>query len=400
VLLRTGRFNGLGLFGLWHSHSGFRHDTAPCDKIWSSLALQGILDDFRQRPLKSVSEIAGKAWAGDVGLPGPDRGKGGNYLILPPDYTGKIPKGYFPFRSRTYGVFVFWRGFFQDPKQLEAPVKVMEQTKIYPLGKKDAAKPMQFPNASGVPVNMLYPHDFTAFEMLDRYIQHEFVDEADFEFRGMAAALGIVKGKPFTPDEKMKTLLGHAAETAWRMGHVLNTTTPKYYSDRQYIQGLPVTSAEFAYDSYIDLDRRGAFFTIAYSASPAMFLNVENTGSKYPSTFVDADGEPLDGNKHYKLHLPPHIPARLFWSVTLYDPMLGVGLDNGQPFPSINQMDKPKMNADGSIDIYFGPHSPGADKNWIATIPNQAFFVNIRLYAPTKPFFDHTWKPDDVVKVQ
>jgi hypothetical protein len=208
-----------------------------------------------------------------------------------------------------------------------------------------------------------------------------------------------VKGKPFAPDEKTKHILGLAAETAWRMGHLMNTRLPRYYDDRHYLQGLPESSAEFAYDSYVDVDRRGAFYTIAYSTSPAMFLNVENAGSKYPTTFVDADGEPLDGNKNYMLHLPPDIPAKLFWSVTLYDPLTGAGLDNGQPFPSINQMDKPESNADGSIDIYFGPKSPGSDRNWIATIPNKPFFVNIRLYAPTKPFFDQTWKPDDVVKV-
>src|SRR4029453_4084494 len=64
--------------------------------------LQGILDDFWQRPICSVSEIAGKIWCGDVGLPGPDQGKGGKYLILPPDYQGTPPAGYFPLRSRTY----------------------------------------------------------------------------------------------------------------------------------------------------------------------------------------------------------------------------------------------------------------------------------------------------------
>jgi hypothetical protein len=65
-------------------------------------------------------------------LPGPDRGKGGKYLILPPDYTGEIPSGYFTYRCGTYGVFVFWRGFFKNPKELEEPVRVMEQTRIYP----------------------------------------------------------------------------------------------------------------------------------------------------------------------------------------------------------------------------------------------------------------------------
>jgi hypothetical protein len=365
--------------------------------------LQGIIDDFRQRPIPSVGEIDGKSWAGDVGLPGPDKGKGGKYLILPPDFTSDIPKdgGYFVFRSETYGVFVFWRGFFKDPKQLDEPVKVMEQTKIYPLGKKDSAKPMQFPNASGVPVNMLYPHDFSAFEMLDRYLQHEYVDPADFEFRGMAKALGIEKGKPFKPDPRTKQILDHAAQTAWRMGQVETKRLPKYYPDRQWLQGLPTDSVrEFTYGTYTDIAWRTAMFTLGYSNSPAMFLNLVDTGAKYPFTLYDADGDILDGSKNYKLRLPPSIPAKLFWSVTLYDPMTGAGLDNGQTFPSLNQMDKPVITKDGSVEIYFGLKSPGAGKNWMATIPDQGFFVMVRLYAPTKPFFDQSWKPDDVVKVK
>src|SRR5262249_45692601 len=102
--------------------------------------LQGILDDFFQRPIPSEGEIDGRRWEGDVGLPGPDRGKSGKYLVLPPDYSGDIPSGFLTFRSGTYGVFVFWRGFFKDPKQLDEPVKVIERTRIYPLGKETTAK--------------------------------------------------------------------------------------------------------------------------------------------------------------------------------------------------------------------------------------------------------------------
>jgi Protein of unknown function (DUF1254) len=176
--------------------------------------LQGILDDFWQRPIPSQGEIDGRQWSGDVGLPGPDHGKGGKYLILPPDYKGEIPDGYFTYRSRTYGVFVFWRGFFKDSKQLEEPVRVMEQTRIYPLGKRDAAKAMEFPDASGVSANMLYPPDGTAYDMLARFIEHEYVDPVDAEMRGVAAALGIVKGKPFARDASTRALLDKAARTA------------------------------------------------------------------------------------------------------------------------------------------------------------------------------------------
>jgi len=362
--------------------------------------LQGILDDYRQRPICSEGEIDGKVWCGDVGLVGPDKGKGAKYLILPPDYKGDIPQGYLVYRSRTYGVFVFWRGFFKDPKQLEAPVKVMEQTRIYPLGKKDSAKPMQFPDGSKIPANLLYPTDGSAFELYDRFIQHEYVDPADFQFRGMAAEMGIIKGKPFQPDEKMRKMLDLAAKTAHRMGYALMTHSGRYYTDRQWVPGLPVTNDEFGYDSYTDINHQASYFTYAYSTSPAMFLNMEGMGAKYPTTFFDANGDALRGEKSYKLNLPANIPAKLFWSVTAYNPENGAGLDNGQPFPSLNKMDKPIANADGSYDIYFGPTSPGPGKNWIRTVPGKGFFANVRLYAPTKTFFDQTWRPSDLEPIK
>jgi len=147
---------------------------------------------------------------------------------------------------------------------------------------------------------------------------------------------------------------------------------------------------------YNYVDPRTAFFIVAYSTSPGMAVNMENVGAKYPVTFVDAKGEFLHGDRQYKLNLPKDIPAALFWSVTAYDPVTGSGLDSGQPFPSINTMDKPAANADGSTDIYFGPASPGDSKNWLKTIPGQGFFVILRLYGPTKAFFDKAWKPSDV----
>jgi hypothetical protein len=360
--------------------------------------LQGILDDFFQRPICSERKIGGRMWCGDVGLPGPDKGKGGKYLILPPDYHGDVPKEFFAYRSRTYGVFVFWRGFFKDPKQLGAPVAVMEKTRIYPLGGKKEAKTMEFPNASVTPVNMLYPTDGSAFEMLDRFIQHEYVDPGDAEMRGLAASLGIVKGKAFKPDDKSKKILDLAARTATRYGHTLAYESPRYYKDRQWTNPFPGGSAEFADKTFNQVDQRTAFFTYAYSTSPGMAVNMENVGAKYPNTFRDADGAFLDGANSYKLNLPKNIPAALFWSVTLYDPVTGSGLDNGQPFPSLNAMDKPARNADGSTDIYFGPESPGEGKNWLRTVPGNGFFLALRLYGPKKAFFNQSWKPGDLVK--
>jgi hypothetical protein len=366
--------------------------------------LQGILDDFFQRPICSEGEIDGRVWCGDVGLPGPDQGKGGKYLLLPPDYKGTPPAGYFTLRSRTYGVFVFWRGFFKDPKQLEEPVRLMEQTRIYPMGKQDSAKPMQFPDASKVPANMLYATDGSAFDVLARFIEHEYVDPADMEMRGMLAALGIEKGKPFNPDPHLRELLDKGAKTAFRIGHtdvyepLAIVPDALWYKDRRWGNVFP-GNATFTASTFSYIDPRTAFFTVAYSTSPGMAVNMVNVGAKYPVTFVDANGDFLRGVSSYKLNLPKDIPVALFWSVTVYDPVTGSGLDNGQPFPSINTMDKPAMNADGSTNIYFGPTAPGDGKNWLRTLPDNGFFVILRIYGPTQAFFDQTWKPGDIEKI-
>jgi len=366
--------------------------------------LQGILDDFWQRPIPSVGEIDGRKWAGDVGLPGPDKGKGGQYLVLPPDYSGDIPPGYFTFRSGTYGVFVFWRGFFKNPHELAEPVRVIEQTRIYPLGKKETAKPMQFPDASGVPANMLYPQDGTAFDLLNRFIQHEYVDPTQMYMRGMAAELGIVKGQPFAPDAKARAMLDQAARAATRIAHVtaysgepLLKNGGLWYPGEHWINVFPGNST-FTSHTFDYLDARTSFFTYAYSASPGMAANMDNVGAKYPTAFADADGDHLQGSRNYKLRIPKDVPVALFWSVTVYDSVTASGLDNGQPFPSINTMDKPVQNADGSTDIYFGPTSPGQGKNWLATIPEKGFFVIFRLYGPKRAFYDQTWKLGDIEK--
>ena len=131
-----------------------------------------------------------------------------------------------------------------------------------------------------------------------------------------------------------------------------------------------------------------------------MAVDMENVGAKYPVTFVDKNGDFLRGSDSYKLNLPKDIPAALFWSVTVYDSVTGSGLDNGQPFPSINAMDHPAANADGSTDIYFGPVSPGEGKIWLRTVSDKDFLVILRLYGPTEPFFNQTWRASDIEKMR
>src|SRR5262249_21196515 len=153
------------------------------------------------------------------------------------------------------------------------------------------------------------------------------------------------------------------AKTAFRFAHaviyepLVIVPNGLWYEDRHWANVFP-GNATFTASTFNYIDPRTGFFTVAYSASPGMAANMVNVGAKYPVTFVDKHGEFLRGANKYKLNLPKNIPAALFWSVTVYDPITGSGLDNGQPFPSLNTMDRPAVNGDGSIDIYFGPDSP------------------------------------------
>jgi hypothetical protein len=369
---------------------------------------QGILNDFWQRPIEGPT-IDGKSYAGDVGFAGPDHGKGGKFLVLPPGYQGKVPDGYIVYRSRTNNVLVFWRAFFADPANLAPPVSLIEQTRIYPFGKPEET--MHFPDASGVPVNMDYPTDGRFFDMLSRFIDSEPLNTADPDWRGMMAAIGIVKGQPFHPDAHTRAILDAAARTAFRMSRSMmyegleKRPGGLIYPDRRYV----TPTRNFATDwewmdksgGFLDLDSRSAAYSVIYATSPAMGSTVPGQGARFLTTFKDADGAFLSGDRSYRLHLPPNVPAAIFWSATLYDTQTASGLDNGDPFPSIGSRDKPVMNADGSTDLYFGPQAPAdKERNWRRTVPGRGFFLMFRLYGPTQSYFDQSWKPGDLERVR
>jgi hypothetical protein len=355
---------------------------------------QGILDDFWHRPLC------------DVGYVGPDKGEGGSYLLLPPDFEGEAPEGHFAFKSPTYNVFVFWRAF-RDKETGDASeaVALMEQTRIYPLSEKDNPPPMKFPNGSGKPANMVYPRNFTYFEGLAEFVQQEAVDAEDWSMRGFMASLGIEKGKPFKPDDRMKEILSAGAEVGLKMCEALRfgdkLPKTKYWPDRQWHNVLNVLDVEFKTDSYINVDARIGMFMIGYSISPAMVMNMVGKGSKYPFAYRDADGDYLSGESSYKLRIPGPVPAENFWSITLYDASNASGLQNGQPFPSIGSLDKLTYNDDGTVDLYFGPKLPSGvpESNWRRTVAGKGWFVLFRLYSPAKAFFDGSWRPGDFEKI-
>ena len=379
--------------------------------------LQGILLDFWQRPIPGPA-IGSNLFLGDVGFFGPDGGKGGKFLILPPGYDKPVPDGYFVYRSGTNNVFVFLRSFYQDPNNLAPAVALMENAKIYPLGGEASAKPMEYPDASGVPVNMLPISDGSVFDQLKVLLDSEGGNLADPDWRGMLASIGIVWGQPFNPDAHTQTILDLAAKTAYKTSRVIGFEDAVggrsylVYPDRHWLNPIadgtpsnPGGALNLAWDRvaghYLDLDARIWFFTDYYSISPGMISQIPGKGAKYMIAFTDNDGSPLVGEKNYKLNLPLNIPAANFWSVTLYEAENASGLANGQPFPSLGSRDKPAQNADGSTDLYLAPKAPdGKASNWLATVPGKGYFAILRLYSPTEPAIDKSWKPGDIEKVQ
>ena len=375
--------------------------------------LQGILLDFWQRPIP----VDGGKFAGDVGFFGPDQGKGGKFLLLPPGYKGEVPGEATLCTARARTTYSSSCAFYADASNLKPPVELLEKTKIYPL--KGDAKPMKFPDASGVPANMLPSSDATAFDQLKKLLDAEGPHLADPDWMGMLAGLGIVKGEPFQPDARTRGILDRAAKSAYKMSRVIGFEEKvsgrafSMYPERRWVNPMadatptkPSGDLDLSWrrsdrGGALDLDARTWMFTNYYSISPGMLSQIPGKGAFYVIAFTDSDGTRLTGGTNYKLNLPKDVPAANFWSVTLYEAENGSGLANGQPFPSLGSRDKPDQNADGSTDLYLGPKAPeGKEKNWLATVPGKGYFAVLRLYGPTEPALTKTWKPGDVAKMK
>ena len=337
----------------------------------------------------------------DIGQMGKDQGKGGKYLVLPPGFTGDVPAGYFVVQSPTYSVNLSLRGFQVNGKTDQA-VGLMKQIKVYPLAKVSAPPPMEFLNGSGQDIDTVFPDNFRYFELLAMLVDEEPAELFDPLERSMMQSIGIEKGKPFQPDARMKALLFEAARLGGAMArsHAYTFDFGRFYPDRNW-QGVPTgISYTFIENGIPQVDTRNWLYYTAIGNTPAIMDKNVGKGSQYLWTYRDAAGDYLDGAKNYRLHIPPNIPAKLFWSVVVNDALSRSQLQNGQPFPAVSVYTNPVINADGSVDIYFGPEEPKEKGNWIRTVPGKGWFPFFRFYGPTEAYYDQTWKLEDIVSVR
>jgi hypothetical protein len=421
--------------------------TANADTIYAI----GILDLTKgpmvlEVPPKFLGAIDDQwfRWVIDIGLPGPDRGVGGKYLIVPPGYEGELPQGYFVARSRTNYVAWFGRSFLEnksDPKP--AAETIRKFTNVYPyeaggvgtpiaeflagkarLGRITAPPPTKFHEASGKVMNTVPPNDWSFYETLNEIVQQEPATSLDPELMGSMAAIGIVKGKPFNPDGRMKKIMTEALAVANAASRTIfmSPRDPSWYyypgsswwnylfvTGYQFETPIPLITRDgakpFAPTGYRTLDARTNFFYGVTGITPAMAMRLTGIGSQYLLAMADANKQHFDGAKTYKVTLPKGIPEANFWSLTLYDNMSRSMLDTPQRYPRAGSQTYPspaaEPNADGSTVVYFGPKQPDGVKrgNWIQTMPGKGWFTILRLYSPLEPFFDKTWRPSEIERV-
>jgi hypothetical protein len=356
----------------------------------------GAVADWWERPIT------------DVGLPSAEQGRGGKYLILGPGQeTPKGAEGYHVFTSGTFKTQIFFRTLDPDPAKAKAFVDAVH---IYPWSERDKNPPrtrMLLPKTAGALLSQSIPGGIAYWERLSQSLAGEPGEERDRFFVAMLKPLGIELGKEggFTPNARQKKILEEAATVGEAMARTLDM--------RGRVPGFlyrPDTKWEFMIPPWFEvqqdvgnstqLDERISIYFSAWGMSHGSVTTTRGIGQIYLCSFVDKEGHPFDGAKSYRIRVPPNPPAKLFWSVTLYEVVTRLLIQNPAQKPDRVSLENLDKNADGSVDIHFSPTAPkGHEKNWIQTVPGRAWYVYLRLYGPLEPYYDRSWLLPDVEPV-
>lgn len=336
----------------------------------------------------------------DAGPEGADKGKGGKYLILPPGYNDNVPDGYIPLQSDTYSGFALLRSNLASHSDADIAKSVAygQRIKVYPLSRATNPPPTNFTDAFDTLFDSTIRYDASFYQNLDRVVQNEPWLQRDRAMIDQLKSIGIEKGKPFKPDQD---ILNSSAREA----HALLS--------QRYDEGFPVINPGIRWfpaamaevikavqSGYSDtdvypVDARGVTYTLGFTGIKRI-----GTAQFYLMANKDKDGNAFDGGSTYRLTVPANAPVKQYWSATVYDRETHA-LVRDMSRASVALMSPGlQKNADGSVDVYFGPKAPaGKDANWVPTDTRGKFELLFRLYGPQKPLFDHTWKLPDVEKV-
>jgi len=355
-------------------------------------SITGSIMDLWQNPLETV------------GPAGVDKGKGGKYLILPPNTQQSVPDGYIPLPSSYFENYALLRSVLRSgsAEDLAKAVAYAKRIKLYPLAQAGNPPMTKFVDVSEAVFDASIPYDVRFFESLDRTIQSESWLDRDKAMIDVLRSIGIEKGKPFNPDSKTREILDTATREAraW-LNLRFETSFPPYYDDKRWVvvappEALAIMPTRFEKPDRYSVDARGLMYYYAFASEKHL-----GGGSFYLFTLRDSAGNFLDGGKTYRVTVPANVPVKQYWSAVPYDrathtffrdvPYVGVG----------SQTPGLQTNSDGSVDLTIGP-TPPSDRasNWIPTRAGSQFEFCIRFYGPEKPLFDKTWKLPDIEKVE
>jgi hypothetical protein len=356
-------------------------------------------------PLIGVANDLNFRWVIDMGVPGPDAGKGGKHIILPPGWKGTVPTGYYTGQSTTNRAFLIIRSL-PVGGDLNGALARFPTVKIRPLNPPAGWSPPTWTNVTEKSYDatpLKWETNIQFWEQLHTIIDSEPAYDAYRNFYGELAVLGIIKGKPFAPDDRMKRILEQAAKVGNAQMRVQSLADRRpdriAWPDRKSWEWASLRPENGTFDapSYVDLDAREKWFWQATFESPAMFRRKAGGGSLYWFAARDNTGAYLDGGKTYKLTIPQPVPAGLFWSVTVYDPDTRSEIQTDQNKAALRSLFELKnLPTNQPTDLYFGPSAPaGKEGQWIKTVAGKGWFVYLRLYGPQQPAFDGSWKPGD-----
>jgi len=378
--------------------------TTPYTWVWINLHNGPVVAEVPPMTLGMIDDFWFQ-YVTDIGIVGPDRGKGGKYLLLPPGYKGEVPEGYMVVQLPTFESILVWRNMPVKGDIKPAIDSLHKNTRIYPLAQAANPPASTFVNVSGRDFSTVAAADYKFWELLNYVVQNEPVESCDPVTLGFYAAIGIEKGKPFAPDARMKKILTEAAAvgdaTARTITYQSRIPEAFYYPDstwRQWLGGYKFESQP----GVRYLDAAAFFYFYATGVTPAMEAKMVGKGSQYAVGIVDSQGRPLDGGKTYRLHVQPNAPAKDFWSAIVYDNQTRSMLQTDQDYPQVSSLDKGLVvNKDGSVDVYFGPKAlTGLENNWIQTIPGKGWNMLFRLYGPLEPWFEKSWKLNEIEEVK
>ncbi|WP_217362970.1 DUF1214 domain-containing protein [Roseicella sp. DB1501] len=355
-------------------------------------SLNGNIVNLRQMPLE------------DVGLLGVDRGVGGRFVLLPPGQAEPpLPAGYTALPCDTLGGYALFRANLAShgEEDVRRSLAYGRRVRIYPLAQAANPPPNALTDAKDVIFNSTIRYDASFFDNLNRIVQAEPWLPRDRLMINTLRSLGMERGKPFNPDAPTRTrfdaamrevhaYLGAMYERGWEPFFANTNWRPA--ADAEFVK-LQVTnySDTEAYPS----DLRGLAYTYGYIG-----LKRLGVGQFYLIAIHDKDGKALEGGQTYRLRVPPNVPVEQYWSVTAYDRESHALIRDMPRASRSSQVAEMARNADGSIDILFGPSAPsGRDANWIPTDPRRGFELMFRVYGPRPEFFQKRWVLPDMERI-